>query len=126
MKKCARLVALALILVMLLTACGQIPYVTAAASETVMPMAFVEKDNVSITEIVLQILFHEPLIEQGEIKVHYISDHDKASLLEALDIATRKRLAEVMEKAKAHEESQKSPGSILLGCVYQPLCPQHP
>lgn len=85
MKKCARLVALALILVMLLTACGQIPYVTAAASEKVMPMASVEKDNVSITEIVLQILFHEPLIEQGEIKVHYTKE--------------RKELIEKTEKA---------------------------
>ena len=55
---------------------------------------------------------------RSKILAEDISDHDKASLLEALDIATRKRLAEVMEKANAHEESQKSPGSILLGCVF--------
>ena len=55
---------------------------------------------------------------RSNILAEDISDHDKASLLEALDIATRKRLAEVMEKANAHEESQKSPGSILLGCVF--------
>lgn len=55
---------------------------------------------------------------RSKIMAEDILDHDKASLLEVLDIATRKRLAEIMEKAKAHEESQKSPGSILLGCVF--------
>lgn len=55
---------------------------------------------------------------RAKIIAEDISDHDKASLLEALDVATRKRLADVMEKAKAHEESKRSPGSILLGCIF--------
>lgn len=55
---------------------------------------------------------------RSQIMAEDILNHDKAILLEALNIAARKRLAEVMEKAKAYEESQKSLGSILLGGAF--------
>lgn len=46
-----------------------------------------------------------------------ISDHEKASLLEALDVATRQRLSNVLEKAQAYEEAQASPRSTITGAI---------
>lgn len=47
-----------------------------------------------------------------------VSDGEKARLLEALDIATKERLADTIKKAKDYAESQESPASTLIGLVF--------
>lgn len=45
------------------------------------------------------------------------SDAEKARLLEALDIATKERLADTIKMTKDYAESQESPASMLIGFV---------
>lgn len=48
-----------------------------------------------------------------------ISDSDKASLLAALDSATKQRLSATLVLAEEYEKKQKeSPGNLLLGCIF--------
>lgn len=48
-----------------------------------------------------------------------ISDGDKASLLAALDSATKQRLSATLVLAEEYEKKQKeSPGNLLLGCIF--------
>lgn len=46
-----------------------------------------------------------------------VPDGEKARLLEALDIATKERLADTIKKAKDYADSQESPASTLIGLV---------
>ena len=46
-----------------------------------------------------------------------ITDHEKANLLEALDVAMRQRLSEALEKAQAYEEAKSSPKSTITGAI---------
>lgn len=45
------------------------------------------------------------------------TDAEKARLLEALDNATKERLADTIKQAKDYAESQESPASMLIGFV---------
>lgn len=45
------------------------------------------------------------------------TDAEKARLLEALDVATKERLADTIKQAKDYAESQESPASMLIGFV---------
>lgn len=74
MKKSIRFAALVLALAMLLSGCGQTPRTAAEDGKKAIPLTSAQQESASLTETVLTVLFHEPLIQQGGIKVHYAKE----------------------------------------------------
>ena len=57
------------------------------------------------------------LMLRSKVMEMSVSDTDKAKLLEALDQATKKRLAEAFEKAEKYKSATESPMSTIIGGI---------
>ena len=98
MKKITQCITLFLALITLLTACGSVPSQPSTTTDST-PVAYFDSSNnsgylyqsskptYSTREEVLNVVFHEPLVEQAGLKIHYKKERkalieDMVSLLE--------------------------------------------